>query len=96
MRRARTTAVLVAAPFLVFASSLAQTHVHASAQRHDHAIAHSHFSPHHPVAHEVEGPEIEHDDELVLWVDSPVLPETAYRGVAILPAVPCDSGAIRF
>jgi hypothetical protein len=93
---ARATALLVAAPFLTFASSLAPTHVHkpGAGHEHEHAVAHSHFAPHQLEAHAHaalrgdEGPEIEHDDEQVVWTDSPILHEAIYSANPILPAIP--------
>jgi len=103
---ARATALLVAAPFLAFTSSLAPTHVHkpGPAHEHEHAIAHSHFAPHPSSVHSgqwrVVGntghqapvtdhqPEVEHDDELVVWVDSPILHEAIYTASPIPPAIP--------
>jgi hypothetical protein len=92
----RATALLIAAPFLTFASSLAPTHVHepGPGHEHEHAIAHSHFAPHQLEAHAHaalrgdEGPEIEHDDEQVVWADSPILHEAIYSANPIPPATP--------
>jgi len=81
---ARVAALFVAAPFLTFASALAPIHVHepGSGHEHEHAVAHSHFSPHHLDTHNhdaAEGPEIEHDDEHVIWIDSWILHEGIYK-----------------
>ena len=98
----RATALLVAAPFLAFASSLAPTHVHepGPAHEHEHAIAHSHFAPHHVEEHNQldrsgsvrlhPDVEIEHDDERVVWVDSPILHEAIYTANPIPPAIPVN------
>jgi hypothetical protein len=90
---ARATALLVAAPFLTFASALAPTHVHRPGPGHEHASAHSHFAPHqlehaHTALQGDEGPEIEHDDEQVVWVDSPILHEAIYSANPTPPAIP--------
>jgi hypothetical protein len=92
----RATALLIAAPFLTFASSLAPTHVHEPGpwHEHEHAIAHSHFAPHHVEEHNQLGRsgqpdvEIDHDDEQVVWVDSPILHEAIYTANPIPPAIP--------
>jgi hypothetical protein len=90
----RATALLVAVPFLTFASALAPTHIHGPGHEHEHAVAHSHFGPHHLESHAhdvpggVEGPEVEHDDEHVLWIDSPILHEAIYAASPIPPAIP--------
>jgi hypothetical protein len=86
-------ALLLVAPFLTFASGLAATHVHEAepGEHHDHAVAHSHFAPHHLDAHDHdagEGPEIEHDDEHVVWIDSPSLYESIYQANLIPLVVP--------
>jgi hypothetical protein len=93
---ARTAALVVVAPFLTFASALAPAHVHepGPGHEHEHAVAHSHFAPHHLEAHAhdtVHGddvPEIEHDDEHVVWVDSSILHEAIYDANPIPPAIP--------
>jgi hypothetical protein len=92
----RATALLVAAPFLTFASALAPTHIHepGPGHEHEHAVAHSHFGPHHLESHAhdvtvgVEGPEIEQDDEQVVWIASPILHEAIHTASAIPPAIP--------
>jgi hypothetical protein len=71
---ARTTARLLAIPFLTFASSLAPQHVHQPSRGQDHPIAHSHFAPHNAsVPGKNDGTEIEHDIERVVYVDSSFL-----------------------
>jgi hypothetical protein len=93
---ARTAAIGIVAPFLTFASALAPAHVHEPGPGHEHepAVAHSHFAPHHLEVHAHdalegdEAPEIEHDDEHVVWIDSPILHETIYDANPIAPAIP--------
>jgi hypothetical protein len=89
----RVAALFVAAPFLTFASALAPIHVHEPrpGHEHEHAVAHSHFSPHHLEAHDhdaAEGPEIEHDDEHVIWIDGAILHEGIYQVRPALPVIP--------
>jgi hypothetical protein len=79
---ARAATFGVVAPFLTFASALAPAHIHepGPGHEHEHAVAHSHFAPHHPDEHgheAGEGPEVEHDDGHVVWIDSP----TAYESI---------------
>jgi hypothetical protein len=89
---ARAAAVGLVAPFLTFASALAPAHVHepGPGQEHGLGVAHSHFAPHELSSHDhdVEGPEIEHGDEHVVWLDSPILHQSPYQ-VAPVPAVVC-------
>jgi hypothetical protein len=87
---ARAVALFVVVPFLTFASALAPRHVHAAGHDRDHAVAHSHFDPHH-VGHESGGLEIEHDDAdhgRVVWLDSAVLHESLYQRAPVPPAIP--------
>jgi hypothetical protein len=79
IRLARATALLLVVPFLTFASALAPQHVHEAGLGHDHAVAHSHFSPHDVALHESETTEIEHDIEHVVWLDSGILHQSTYR-----------------
>jgi hypothetical protein len=87
-------------PFLTFASALAPTHVHepGPGHQHEHAVAHSHFAPHHLEAHDHrdagEGPEIEHDDEHVVWIDSPTVGESTYQINVIPFAVPVTAETV--
>jgi hypothetical protein len=93
----RLAALLLAAPFLTFASALAPEHVHEPGSGHDHAVAHSHFGPHLPSTHESAGTEIEHDDHDhgdVVWLDSPILHEAPYRAASALPAIPVSYDAL--
>jgi hypothetical protein len=100
---ARAAAFFLVAPFLTFASALAPAHVHepGPGHEHEHAVAHSHFAPHHYELHahdageEHEGPEIEHDDEHVVWIDSPILHEALYDANPIPPAIPVSYEAVR-
>ena len=85
MRRAIT--LLLVAPFLTFASALAPQHVHEAGHEHNHAVAHSHFDPHHPDVHGSDDLEIEHDIDHVVWLDSAILHQTPYQ-TAQLPAIP--------
>ena len=84
MRRA--IALLLVAPFLTFASALAPQHVHENG--HDHAIAHSHFDPHHLDVHSADDLEIEHDIDHIVWLDSPILHQTPYHAAPAPLAVP--------
>src|SRR5690348_15085291 len=77
---ARVAAVLVAAPFLAFASAMAPQHVHEAGPGPDgHSVAHSHFGPHEVTAYQDAGTEIEHDVEHVVWLDSPALHQGGFR-----------------
>ena len=84
----RAVALLLVAPFLTFASALAPQHVHDAGHGHDHAIAHSHFDPHHLDIHESDDTEIEHDIEHVVWLDSAILHQTPHRTAPPAPAIP--------
>ena len=89
---ARAATFGIVAPFLTFASALAPAHVHepGPGQEHEHVVAHSHFAPHHLEAHDHdagEGPEIEHDDEHVVWIDSPASFESIHQADLIPLAV---------
>lgn len=60
---------LLAASFLVSASGLAPLHAHESAATRSPTVVHSHFEPHHHVAHHADGePEIEAGDHVV-WLE---------------------------
>jgi len=76
---ARIASGLVVAPFLLFGSSLAPLHVHESEAGHSHAVAHSHFEPHHLEAHDHDDAEIEQGGERVIWLDSAVLHQAPYQ-----------------
>ena len=92
----RIAAPLLVAPFLTFASALAPEHVHESGAGHHHAVAHSHFAPHLPDAHD-SGTEIEPDDAdhgRVVWLDSPILHEAPYRAAPALPAISVSYDAV--
>ena len=84
----RIAALLLAAPFLTFASALAPEHVHETGAGHDHAFAHSHFSPHELEHHELDATEIEHNVDHVVWLDSPFLHQAPYRAAAIPIVLP--------
>jgi hypothetical protein len=91
LARAATSGLVV--PFLTFASALAPAHVHepGPGHEHEHAVAHSHFAPHHPDEHDHEageGPEVEHDDGRVVWIDSPTLHESIHQSAPIPLSVP--------
>jgi hypothetical protein len=94
---ARATAIGVLAPFLTFASALAPTHVHEPEPgEHEHAVAHSHFAPHHLETHEAaEGPELDHADGHVVWLDSAILHESVHQAATIPPAVPVSYDAVQ-
>src|SRR5215471_9760126 len=88
---ARVAAAGLVAPFLTFASALAPAHVHepGPGHEHEHGVAHSHFAPHQLNGHDhdVEGPEIEHDDDdghRVVWLDSPILHQSPYQVASVL------------
>ena len=91
----QAAAVLLAAPFLTFASALAPRHVHEPGPDDDrgHAVPHSHFNPHHPAVHQFDDAKIDHDDAdggHVVWLDSPILHEAPYLtapGPQAVPAV---------
>ena len=92
----RIAALLLAAPFLTFASALAPEHVHEQGAGHDHAVAHSHFGPHLADVRE-SGTEIEsdaNDHGHVVWLDSPILHEAPYRAALALPAIPVSYDAV--
>ena len=86
---ARGAALLVVAPFLAFASSLAPQHIHEPGLGHDldHVVAHSHFGPHAAEAHHANPTEIEHDDDHVVWLDSSILNEHLFRASPVPLAV---------
>jgi hypothetical protein len=95
----RAIAVLLAAPFLTLASALAPQHIHepGPGRDHDHAVAHSHFGPHGLGVHHADDTEIEHDDfdhGHVVWLDSPILPESSYQPARVLPAIPASVGTV--
>jgi hypothetical protein len=92
---ARVTALLVALPFLAFASALAPEHVHEPGPGHEHAIAHSHLAPHAiGMPHSDDGNEIEHDIEHVVYLDSPMLCVSAVQIVPALSAIPVSYEAV--
>jgi hypothetical protein len=77
---ARVASGLVIAPFLLFGSAFAPIHEHQLDGGHSPALVHSHFEPHHlDSAHASEGPEVEQGAERVIWLDSPVIHQTAYH-----------------
>jgi hypothetical protein len=95
---ARVASGLVIAPFLLFGSALAPLHVHEPDAWHSHALAHSHLEPHHFESHEPEGTEVERGGERVIWMESAILPPTAYHlspapplVAAIFEEIPLDS-----
>jgi len=76
---ARAAAVLLAGPYLLLASAFAPEHIHESEAGHEHAVAHSHFGPHASGAHHADSTEIEHDDDHVVWLDSPIINEHLFQ-----------------
>src|SRR5258708_39082042 len=93
---ARAAALLLVVPFLTLSSALAPQHIHepGPGHDHDHAVAHSHFGPHDVGVHHADGTEIEHDDfdhGHVVWLDSPILHESAYPPARCLPAIPVSA-----
>jgi hypothetical protein len=93
---ARATALVVIAPFLTFVSALASQHIHEPEPGHDHehAVAHSHFAPHHVEAPSTDhrspttDQDLDHDDENVVWLDSSTLHEFPYQLHDVLAAAP--------
>src|SRR3954469_5557901 len=85
---ARAAALLVAGPYLLLASALAPEHIHEPEAGHDHehAVAHSHFSPHPAGAHH-DPTELEHDDDHVVWLDSSILNEHLFQASPVPVAV---------
>lgn len=83
---ARAAAVLVAGPFLAFASAFAPLHVHEPGHDHEQAVAHSHFAPHAEEPHHSGADEIEHDGAGVVWLDGSILNEFTYQAFPV-PAV---------
>jgi hypothetical protein len=90
---ARLAAGLVIAPFLLYGSSLAPLHVHEPDAQHSHAVAHSHFEPHHFESHESKGAELELGAELIVWLENATLHQSAYQGHPGFPliAVPFEA-----
>jgi hypothetical protein len=87
----RAAALFLVAPFLTFASALAPQHVHEVGHSRDHAVAHSHFNPHHTDHHESVDLEIEHDAAdhgSVVWLDSSLLHELPYQQAPAPSAIP--------
>ena len=80
-RIARGTVLPLAACFLIFGSGLAPLHAHESDIPHSHAVVHSHFEPHHQLAHHDSEPELDHGDHIV-WLD-----------MAVVHALPFQLGA---
>src|SRR5215813_9715335 len=106
---ARAAALLVVAPFLTFVSALASQHIHEPEPGHDHehAVAHSHFAPHHaetPASDHrllttdhrppATDQDLDHDDETVVWLDSSTLHESPYQVQQALAAVPVSFEAV--
>jgi len=81
------TATLVIAPFLLFGSALAPTHEHQPDGDRSHAVVHSHFEPHALDSHDSAEPEVDHSDERVIWLDSPIIPQTTYHLSQCAPLV---------
>ena len=90
-RVARATVPCLAVSFLVFGSGLAPLHAHESDVTHSPAVIHSHFDPHHQVAHHDESkPEIDHGEHIV-WLEMSVvhaLPFQLVAPAAVLIRVP--------
>jgi hypothetical protein len=94
---AQATTFVVVGPFLTLASALAPAHVHRPGPGHEHAVTHSHLSPHHLETHDHRAdaaPEIEHDDEAVVWIDSPILHEVIGANNPVLPVTNVESGTV--
>jgi hypothetical protein len=92
----RVAALLLAAPFLTFASGLAAAHVHEPEPGdHDHAVAHSHFAPHLEIHEATEGPEFDHNDGHVVWLDSAILHESVHQAGTTPPAVPVSYDTVQ-
>ena len=94
---ARATAAVLVAPFLTLASALAPAHVHERGPGHDHAVAHSHFAPHH-LDVQSDGIEIEKDSNdhaHVIYLDSPILHESPYQAAGALTALPASVETVR-
>jgi hypothetical protein len=87
---ARAGALLLAIPFLTFASALVPRHVHEPGPGHDHPVAHSHFEPHSAAAprRNDDVTEIEHDVEHVVYVDSVFVHVTPVQIVLASSVVP--------
>ena len=72
-RVARAAAPLLAVSFLVFGSGMAPLHAHESDIPHSHTLVHSHFEPHHELAHHDDrGLELDHGERIV-WLDMAVV-----------------------
>jgi hypothetical protein len=91
---ARATTIGLVVPFLTFASALTSAHIHEPEPGHDHehAFVHAHFAPHHVEAPAtsrqpaVTDQDLDHNDEHIVWLDSPILHEALYQ-VDPMPAV---------
>jgi hypothetical protein len=90
--------MLLVAPFLAFASTLAPQHVHepGAPDDHHHAVAHSHFALHDHASHHDDTTEIEHDDTdgPVVWLNSPVLHQSPQRVAPAMSTVAIDSEVV--
>ena len=88
---ARGTVPLLAVSFLVFGSGIAPQHAHESGVPHSPPTVHSHFEPHHQLAHHDDHTlELDHGDQIV-WLDVPVvhgLPFQFHAPVAVLTTLP--------
>ena len=76
---ARVAAGLVIAPYFVLAADLAPEHLHESDGDHSHAIVHSHFEPHDMESLQHDGSEIDHAQDRVVWLDSPIIHQLCYQ-----------------
>src|SRR5262249_57240748 len=59
-------------PFWLFASAVAPLHAHEGDTDHSHVVVHSHLEPHHSLAHDTDGQEIE-SGERTVWLDASML-----------------------
>lgn len=97
VRLGRAAALLLVVPFLTFASGLVSAHVHepAPGHGHDHAVAHSHFTPHHLRAHHHEAAQdLENSVEQVVWLDSAILNEIVRHIDPVLVVIAMDDDPV--
>jgi hypothetical protein len=68
----RLTAGIVVLPFWLFASAVVPLHAHEGDADHSHVVVHSHFAPHHSIAHQPEESEVEAGEHIV-WLDASII-----------------------
>lgn len=75
----RAIAGLILAPYVTLVSTVAPEHVHEGGSDHPQAVAHQHLQTHEIESSHADGPEFDHDDDHVMWLDSVFVFQDSYH-----------------